>query len=276
MEARSVSILIADDEAPIRTTLSALLRRRGYEVSVAEHGEQAITMLYQQPFDLLLLDLKMPKYSGIEVARQAKNAQPGAAVIILTGHGSLESAIEGMHLDVFDYILKSTSPQEVLSRVEAALTRQEHARQQQQLFHQLQSVVHGLCGEPEPEPASPAVATRLVVGDVELSTWNQDALVDGRRLNLTRTEFRILACLAQHADTVMTYQQLVHCAHGYAAEPLEASELVKPHIHHLRQKIESEPTNPRHILTVRGTGYMLVTTPADARAEVAFVAESDR
>lgn len=268
MEPGMISVLIADDEAPIRATVSALLRRRGYAVTVAEDGDEATSCLHQQPFDVLLLDLKMPGCSGLEVARRAKEVQPDAAVIILTGHGSLETAIDGIRLNVFDYVLKTTSPQDILARIDAALAKQKHTQHQQRLLHQLQSVVHGLCGQPEPAPGPP-VATRLVVGDIELSVWNQDGYIHGRRLNLTPTEFRILACLAQHAGTVLTYQQLVQCAHGYAVEPLEASELIKPHIHHLRQKMEPDPTNPRFVLTVRGTGYMLVAMPAETRGEAA-------
>lgn len=269
METGMISVLVADDEAPIRTTVSALLRRHGYTVTVAEDGDEATSYLHQQPFDLLLLDLKMPGRSGLEVARRAKEVQPEAAVIILTGHGSLESAIDGIRLDVFDYILKTESPQDIVARVEAALAKRGQTQQHEILLHQLQSVVQGLCGQPEPAPNPPQITTRLVVGEIELSTWNQDGMINGRRLNLTPTEFRILACLAQHAGAVMTYQQLVQCAHGYTAEPIEASELIKPHIHHLRQKLEIDPSNPRFILTVRGTGYMLVEAPSETRIKAA-------
>jgi DNA-binding response OmpR family regulator len=80
-------------------------------------------------------------------------------------------------------------------------------------------------------------------------------------MNLTPTEFRILVCLAQHVGRALTYQQIVHFAQGYEATPLEAAELLKPHIHHLRQKIEPDPTEPQYILTVRGTGYLLIASP---------------
>src|SRR5919206_2367280 len=128
MESRPTYILIADDEAPIRLTMETLLQRRGYMVAVAENGEEALSLLHQYSFDLLLLDLSMPGLSGLEVARRARDVQPDAAVIILTGHGSLESAIEGMHLGVFDYMLKTASPQEVLARVAAAIEQQVQAR----------------------------------------------------------------------------------------------------------------------------------------------------
>jgi DNA-binding response OmpR family regulator len=261
MDPRPAHILIADDEAPIRLTMASLLRRRGYTVTVAEDGEEALSLLHQQTFDLLLLDLNMPRLNGLEVARRARELQLDTAIVILTGHGSLESAIESMHLDVFDYMLKTASPPEVLECVAAALERRQQEHRKHQLFQQLQLVVQELGGQAEPDPQPPAITSQIIVGDLELSTWNQVAQIDGRRLNLTPTEFRILVCLAQHAGQALTYQQIVHFAQGYSAELLEASELIKPHIHHLRQKIERDPGNPRYILTVRGTGYLLVAPP---------------
>src|SRR3712207_6125530 len=139
-------VLVVDDEEPIRLTMSDLLRRRGYEVITAENGEAALALIHQRPFDLLLLDLKMPGLSGIEVAKRARERQPEAAIIILTGHGSLDSAIDSMHLQVFDYMLKTTSPREVLGRVAAALEQQREARRKQQLLAALQSVVGELGG----------------------------------------------------------------------------------------------------------------------------------
>ncbi len=109
MSDQPVQILIADDEAPIRMTMQALLRRRGYDVIAADNGEAALAQIFQRPFDLLLLDLKMPGLSGIEVAKRARERQPDVAIIILTGHGSLDSALDGMHVGMFDYLLKTTS-----------------------------------------------------------------------------------------------------------------------------------------------------------------------
>ena len=147
MEQQLAHILIADDEAPIRLTMESLLQRRGYAVMTAEDGEQALALLHQQPFDLLLLDLSMPGLSGLDVARRAHEVQPEAAVIILTGHGSLESAIEGMHLGIFDYMLKTSSPQEVLDRITGAIDERQQAQHQQRLFQRLQMVVQELGGE---------------------------------------------------------------------------------------------------------------------------------
>lgn len=254
-------ILVVDDEEPIRLTMSDLLRRRGYEVMTAENGEAALALVHQRPFDLLLLDLKMPGLSGIDVAKRARERLPDAAIIILTGHGSLDSALDGMHLGVFDYMLKTTSPRDVLERITAALAKQVEERRQQQLMSTLQSVV-GELGRRATAPQPSTVENWQVVGDLQISLWNQTVRRGEQTLNLTPTEFRILSCLAQQAGQVMSYQQIVQCAQGYEAGTLEAAELVKPHMYHLRQKLEPDTANPRYILTVRGTSYMHAAVPS--------------
>ncbi len=266
MSDQPVQILIADDEAPIRMTMQALLRRRGYDVIAADNGEAALAQIFQRPFDLLLLDLKMPGLSGIEVAKRARERQPDVAIIILTGHGSLDSALDGMHVGVFDYLLKTTSPHEVLARVEAALAHHADARRKQHLLATLSSVVGELGGgTPAAAPPAAAAAQWIDVGDLQISMWNQTVRRGEQMVNLTPTEFRVLTCLAQQAGQVMSYQQIVQCSQGYETSALEAAELIKPHMYHLRQKLEPDPATPRYILTVRGTGYMLATpAPGDA------------
>ena len=263
MEQSPPRILVVDDETPIRTTMSALLQRRGYVVTTAASGEEALQLIHERPFDLLLLDLKMPGLSGIDVAERARERQPDAAIVILTGHGSLESALQSMHLGVFDYMLKTASPQEVLQRVADALAKQAEQRRQQQLLRTLRSVVSEMEGAPtSAEPAAPAPSEGwLTIGDLHISMWNQSVRLGERTLTLTPTEFRVLVCLAQRAGHVLSYQELVQCAQGYAVETYAAAELIKPHIYHLRQKLEDNPTDPQYILTVRGTGYMLASEP---------------
>lgn len=261
---RNAHILVADDEAPIRTTLGDLLRRRGYEVTTAENGEAALALLHQRPFDLLLLDLKMPGLSGIDVARRGAELYPDAKIIILTGHGSLDTALDGLHLGVFDYLLKTSSPRDVLARVEAALAEQHDERRRRDLIAALQGVVGALGGaETAAGVQTGAAQSWITVGNLEISSWNQTVRRGTHVLTLTPTEFRILTCLAQQAGQVMSYSQIVHCAQGYDVGELEASELVKPHMYHLRQKLEPDPSNPRYILTVRGTGYLLAATPSE-------------
>src|SRR5690606_33273930 len=125
---------------------------------------------------------------------------------------------------------------------------------QKQLLDHVSSALEELRGTPAAPAEESTSARRLVFGNLQLDTWRQQATRDGQTLPLTPTEFRVLLCLAEHAGQVMSYASLVRCAQGYETSELEAGELIKPHIHHLRQKLESDPSNPRTILNVRGTG----------------------
>ncbi len=260
MSETPAQVLLVDDELPIRVTLGDLLRRRGFAVETAANGQEALDLIFQRPFDVMVFDLKMPGMSGIDLAQRAHERQPDAAIIILTGHGSLDSAIEGIHLGVFDYMLKTTPPREVVERVAAAFEKKRDNQRREGLISTLRDVVSQLDAQPTAAPATSAAAPNegwIVVGDLHISTWKQTVRLGEQQLSLTPTEFRVLVCLAQQAGQVMSYQQIIRCAQSYEAESVEAAELIKPHIYHLRQKIEPDPSNPRYILTVRGTGYML-------------------
>src|SRR3954452_4002257 len=198
-------ILVVDDETPIRTTMGDILRRRGYEVVTAASGEEALGLIHQRPFDLLLLDLRLPGLNGLDVAQRGYELQPEAAIIILTGHGSLESAVEGIHLGIFDYMLKTASPQDVLARVAAAIAQQQDERRRKVLLQTLQSVAGELTGfKPMEEPQATSSENWITLGDLQISTWRQVVQRGNITLTLTPTEFRVLLCLAQQAGQVMT------------------------------------------------------------------------
>src|SRR3954470_6464361 len=256
---QSARILIVDDEATIRLTLGTLLKRTGYEVTSAENGHEAVRLLEQQHFDLMLVDLKMPEMDGMQVVAAARQRQADLAIIVLTGHGSLETAVEGLHQGVFDYLLKTTEPAQVIERVKVGLAMRAQQLRQRTLLDVLGTAVQELRGAPAggSDETSGTSERGITVGALQLDTWRQEATLAGRTLPLTPTEFRVLLCLAEHAGTMLPYAHLVRCAQGYDADELEAGELIKPHIHHLRQKLEPDPTTPRYILNVRGKGYLL-------------------
>ena len=141
----------------------------------------------------------------------------------------------------------------------AAVQKRQEDRTQQRLINTLHTVVNQLAGNAATPIPNQTNDQWITVGKVQISMWRQTARLGEQTLNLTPTEFRLLGCLAQQAGQVMTFQQLLQCAQGYEATSYEAAELVKPHIYHLRQKIEPDPSSPHLILTVRGTGYMLAT-----------------
>ncbi len=273
-------VLVVDDEQNIRLTLSALLSRAGYVVTAAATGEEAVALFDRQRFDLMLVDLQMPGINGIQVVEALRQRNLDTMVIVLTGHGSLETAIEGMHQGIFDYMLKTSDPEQILERVAAGLAERARRLRQSALISAISAAAQALTGggpvpepldqlvggaQPGPAPATPPATAsstpnsdrQLTIGQLQLDTWHQTATLGGRSLNLTPTEFRLLLCLAEHAGQMLSYTQLVRCAQGYEASDMEAGELIKPHIHHLRQKIEPDPSTPRYLLNVRGKGYIL-------------------
>ncbi|MEF3273196.1 MAG: response regulator transcription factor [Chloroflexus sp.] len=265
-------VLVVDDEQNIRLTLNALLTRAGCAVTTAASGEEAVALFEREQFDLMLVDLQMPGMKGMEVVAKVREAGNDAIIIVLTGHGSLDSAIEGIRFGIFDYLLKTSDPNQILARVAAGLEERAARRRQNDLLGTIGAAVQELTGgkvlvnppssppppPTTPQPSSPETAGRiLTIGPLTLDTWHQTATLNGRSLNLTPTEFRLLLCLAEHAGQMLSYTQLVRCAQGYETTDLEAGELIKPHIHHLRQKIEPEPSAPRYLLNVRGKGYIL-------------------
>src|SRR6476659_6694681 len=143
---QSARILIVDDEATIRLTLGTLLKRTGYEVTSAENGHEAVGLLEQQRFDLMLVDLKMPEMDGMQVVAAARQRQADLAIIVLTGHGSLETAVEGLHQGVFDYLLKTTEPAEVIERVKVGLATRAQQMRQRTLMDVVGSAVQELRG----------------------------------------------------------------------------------------------------------------------------------
>lgn len=264
-------ILVVDDEQNIRLTLSALLGRAGHTVTTAASGEEAIALFDRESFDLMLVDLQMPGLNGIQVAEAIRDRGIDTTVIVLTGHGSLETAIEGIHQGIFDYMLKTSDPGQIIDRVAAGLTDRARRQRQSALISSIGAAVQELVGSSSPpsveEPGphqgggapagGPSPERSIQIGQLQLDTWHQTASLGGRSLNLTPTEFRLLLCLAEHAGQMLSYTQLVRCAQGYETSELEAGELIKPHIHHLRQKIEPDPSTPRYLLNVRGKGYIL-------------------
>lgn len=263
---QTAQIMVVDDEQNIRLTLSTLLMRAGYSVVTASSGEDALETLREQNVDLMLVDLKMPGMDGMELVRHVRERNFDPAIIVLTGHGSLETAVEGLHQGIFDYLLKTTDPSQVVERVKAGLDDREQKRRQRDLLNVVSAAVQELRGGAplqsgaEETPAVTGNERVIAIGPLQLDTWHQVATLDGRSLSLTPTEFRVLLCLAEHAGQMLSYTQLVRCAQGYDTSELEAGELIKPHIHHLRQKLEPDPAAPRYLLNVRGKGYLLQIT----------------
>lgn len=259
-------ILIIDDEAPLRQTLARILQRAGYEVTTAESGELALSLIASTDFDLVYMDLRMPGMPGLQALKLIHASHPDLPVVLFTAQPDLNSAVEALRLGATDYLLKPLQPQILMERTQAILAEQEKERRRREIQSQiqaLQSELKSLEDGEKVEPINPvqeAAGERFLSrGKIILDLHTRRVSVGNRVVNLPPTAFDYLLVLARHAPNVVDAQTLVAEAQGYQSEAREAQELVKWHIHHIRQAIEKDPQKPTCIINVRGSGYRFVT-----------------
>lgn len=221
------TILVVDDEPTVTEVVSIYLKRAGYQVIVAADGESALEILESRPPDLVVLDLMLPDVDGLEITRWLR-ARGDTPIIMLTARREEVDRILGLELGADDYVVKPFSPQELVSRVKAVL-RRTYSSTAMQDEHALE-VAH-LRIDPQ---------TRVVEAD-------------GEEVSLTAKEFDLLWELARHPRRVFNRDQLLDLVWGLT-EYIDPST-VTVHVHRLREKIETDPSNPRHIQTVWGVGY---------------------
>ena len=258
-------ILVVDDEPTTREAIVRGLILMDYRVDEAASGSQALDKLSALPYDLVLLDLRMPGMDGVEVMKRVQETRPGLLVIVLTAHASLESAIVAVQSGAADYLLKPCSIRDIEAAIAHALQRRRKDLTRQHLVGVIAKAVEALQVEEERDtPASPDRPVRFHrCGPVALDLEKHLAVVRGPddvgSLNtvLTTSEAALLAYLMQHPDTVFSCRQLARAALGYDVSGREAQRIVRPHIFRLRKKIEPDPAHPRLIRTIRGKGYLL-------------------
>lgn len=256
-------ILIIEDEASLRQTMTRIMRQAGCEVTAAANGPEALQRLVTSAYDLAYLDIHLPEMDGLQVLKEIHKMHPQMPVVLFTAYASLETAVEAMRLGATDYLLKPLNPEVLLNRTENILKKQTVERRRRELQSQISSIQDELRKleeslTPNAQPASPASSRFLKMGRLSLDLQARRAIFAERELQLPPSAFDYLAVLMRHAPDVVDYQTLVNEAQGYQADRREAQELAKWHIHELRDSLEPDPSNPRHILNVRGVGYRLV------------------
>jgi DNA-binding response OmpR family regulator len=242
--------LVVDDEQGIRFFLEKTLTKTGHTVTTAGSGEEALQALRDKRFDLMLLDLRLGgRVDGLRVLEAVRWRWPSTIVIMLTAHGSLESAQAAIEEGVDGYLLKPVEPSEVREAVKEALERRER-------------VV-------ESHVETKAREKHVQMGPFFVDRKKYVATYKGDTLDLTRREFRLLVHLMDNTQRVVPPAELVRVARDYDPESLqEARDIIKWYIHRLRQKVEPDPSNPRYIVNVRGVGYRFVDrgSPASGSA----------
>jgi two-component system KDP operon response regulator KdpE len=258
---RAARILVVDDEATARVSLAEVLRLEGYEIATAASGEEALSLLDKsEPFDLMVLDLKMPGMDGLQVTEAVQETHPGTVIILLTAFGKLETAIQAIRQGAHDYLLKPSTIPDILESVRRGLDKHEQEQQRHRLVSQLQHTLSELVKMEGTDVAESTIipeASRFIqVRDVVIDRQKHVATLRGRPLDLTPTEFKILACMMETPDQVWSPQDLVRRAQGYETDAWGARAIVRVHIRRLRKKLEDDPSKPQYIINMRGVGYV--------------------
>jgi len=226
----SARILLVDDEQSIQTLLSYPLRKEGYDVVQATDGRQALERFDEQAFDLVVLDLMLPRVDGLEVCRQLRS-RSAVPIIMLTAKSEEIDKVVGLELGADDYITKPFSLREFSSRIKAALRRTEMIR---------------------PAQTAPDEAP-LEIRDLRIDFPKRSVRIRGHEAELTFVEFEILSLLARTSGRVFTRDMLLSGIWGDSA--YRDPRTIDVHIRHLREKIERDPKDPEYLFTVRGVGY---------------------
>jgi DNA-binding response OmpR family regulator len=228
--ADALRVLVVDDEVPLTRVAASYLEREGFEVLIAHTGPDAVDMARSASPDLLLLDVMLPGFDGIEVCRQVRQFTD-AYIIILTARDQELDKVLGLSMGADDYLVKPFSPREMIARIRAMLRRPRTARD---------------ANSPEP----------LTWGAIALDPGARLVTLDGEPVELTRTEFDILAALLAQPRTVLTRRQLTNAVWG--TDWYGDDHVVDVHVAHMRTKLGDDASVPRYVRTVRGVGYGMV------------------
>lgn len=223
----SSRILLVEDEEGVALTLSDLLSGEGYEVETAADGPRGLARASSEPFDLVVLDVMLPGKNGFEVCRELRQRGKDVAILMLTAKSQLTDRVVGLKLGADDYLTKPFEPPELVARVEALLRRvkKEHL---------------------------PAV-TQFQFGDVEVEFEKNEIRKAGQPVALAGKEMELLRYLIDRRGKVVSRDELLEAVWQY--QPGVSSRTIDVHVAWLRQKLEDNPANPRHIHTARGVGY---------------------
>jgi len=222
-------ILVIEDDPAILRGLNETLKRESYEVLAAADGETGYRLVREKSPDLVILDLMLPKLSGYEICRKMRSDGVQTPILMLTARGDEGDRVLGLDLGADDYVSKPFSLRELMARVRALLRRARPA---------------------------PALLNQLRVNDATIDFRSYEARKGGEPLEMTRREFQVLRVLASRPGEVISRSELLDQVWGLDAYP--TTRTVDNHIASLRSKLEGDPAEPVHILTVRGVGYKWV------------------
>ncbi len=224
-------LLVVDDDEQIRELLTFDIAQSGYVVDSAKDGEEGLKKALENNYDLILLDVMMPKMNGYDVCKNIRLVKPNVPILMLTAKGTISDKTEGFDCGADDYLVKPFDVQEVLLHIRALLRRLEPSCEQTNSKEVLRA------------------------GDIEILPDSLETVILDKKIKLTPTEFEILYCLMQHLNNPVTLATLLDEVWGYGSD--EDVRMVRVHVGSLRQKIETDTRNPKYLHTVTNVGYKL-------------------
>lgn len=230
-------ILIIDDDPEIRELLDFDIASSGYYTDTASDGMEGLNKALNNKYDLILLDVMMPKMNGFDVCKNIRQAKINTPILMLTAKGTIGDKTSGFNSGADDYLVKPFDVQEVLLRIRVLLRR----------------------NQPQIEPM--ASSEILEVGEIEILPDSLEAIILNKRVKLTPTEFEILYCLMQHFNKSVTLATLLEEVWGYSSD--EDVRMLRVHVGGLRNKIEADSKNPKYLHTVTNVGYKLTPFGGD-------------
>ncbi len=224
-------ILIVDDDSEIRELLEFDISSSGYYTDTAADGMEGLTKALNNKYDLIILDVMMPKMNGFDVCKNLRQAKINAPILMLTAKGTIGDKTSGFDSGADDYLVKPFDIQEVLLRIRVLLRRLQPA-------------------------VEPTMASEILdVGEIEILPDSLECIIINKKVKLTPTEFEILYCLMQHFNKAVTFATLLEEVWGYDSD--EDVRMLRVHVGGLRNKIEIDTKNPKYLHTVTNVGYKL-------------------
>ena len=262
------SILVVDGDGDARAFLQTMLAREGYDMVSAASAEDALRKLSVLSFEVVITDVRFPGIDGVHLLREIQRRWPDTITIILTAFPTLDTAVSALRAGAHDYLSKPCPPSEIRRSVQEGLDKRRGLARRMELMQGLEKqLVDGLRalrgGTGELSPVLPVTRREestqgiLRAGSFIIDYDQHEALLGDIPLDLTHTEFDILAVLVERAPAVLSPQEIARRVFEYSVSEIEARELVRWHIHHLRRKLEIDTDQPHMLKNVRGVGYKL-------------------
>jgi|HubBroStandDraft_5_1064220.scaffolds.fasta_scaffold94528_1 two-component system alkaline phosphatase synthesis response regulator PhoP len=220
-------VLYVEDEISLRMTVGDRLRNEGYSVEFAANGDEGFEKATRLPFDLIILDVMLPKRSGLDLCKGIREAGLVTPILMLTARGQTTEKVNGLKIGADDYVTKPFNMREFMARIEALMRR---------------------------APLRPAVKSQVVdFGSIHVDLIGTEATRDGQLINLSAREFQLLRYFSEHQGATLSREELLQQVWGYSANTF--TRTVDVHVASLRHKLEDDPKQPRFIQTVPGLGY---------------------